>query len=247
VSDQNNKVSDQNKEQGYRAKLNGKILTSVVFLPIVMWLFPSVVPFEFFEPWKSKGGFVAGIVAAWPFYAWGFSLTFIRCIMTRNDCELNRDAEGFLAGGTLFSLWAGVWEELAFRWLFFLDNIVTVKIGNFLFFGFLGFGFAEWFHLHVWGPLANLTTFGALEQYIYHPSTWAVGAAMLTTNTFFRDGHKYQGPLGWINSWFGGMFLFWIMFNYGLTASIAAHFLYNFIITAVVYVDAAVERKLGWV
>ena len=53
---------------------------------------------------------------------------------------------------------------------------------------------------------------------------------MLYTNAFFRDGHRYQGPIGVLNSWFAGMFLFWIMFTYGLPAAILVHFMYDFLI-----------------
>lgn len=78
-------------------------------------------------------------------------------------------------------------------------------------------------------PIADFATLGALHEHLYHPHSWAVGAAILSSNAVFRDGHKYQGPFGIINSWFGGMVLFWVMFNYGLLAAMCIHFLYDFV------------------
>lgn len=160
---------------------------------------------------------------------------------------MNRTAELIIAKGAVVSTMAGVGEEITFRWLFFLNNIISVKIGNWFFFGFLGLGIPEWLHLHIFGPIANWTTFGGLESFIFHPTGWAVGAAMLTTNAFFRNGHRYQGLLGVVNSWFGGMFLFWIMFTYGLPVAILIHFTYDFLIYLVRYADAAIERAMGYV
>lgn len=88
-------------------------------------------------------------------------------------------------------------------------------------------GIPEWFHVHVWGPLANITTGGHLQEYLFHPSGFAVGAALLYSNAFFRDGHKHIGLFGYVNSWFLGMFFFYLMLNYGLPAAILVHFVYD--------------------
>ena len=57
---------------------------------------------------------------------------------------------------------------------------------------------------------------------------WGIGAGMLAANAFFRDGHKYQGNFGMVNSWFIGMYMFHILFTYGLPECMFAHFAYNF-------------------
>jgi len=236
---------EQKQQEEYSRKFFGKIFSSLIFLPIVMWIWPWAVPFRFFEFWKVQGSVWEWFSTAWPIFAWGVGVSVLNDIFTHNDKETNRYAENIIVGGTLVSLRAGIFEEITFRWLFFLDNIVSVKIANFLFFGFLGFGIPSWFHNYFVGPIANFTTFHGLESQIFHSTGWAVGAAMLTTNAFFRDGHRYQGLLGVVNSWFGGMFLFWIMFKYGLPAAILIHFVYDFLIYLVHYVDAVVERANG--
>ena len=232
----------QETPESYASKFWKKVLKGVIILPIIMWIWPSVVPFRFFEFWSIRGTVGEWLYATWPVFAWGTGLTILMAALTRNDWETNRYAERIIIRGAGTSILAGVGEEVTFRWLFFLNTIVSVKIANFLLFGFLGHGVPRWFHLHVFGPIANWTTFHGLQPYIFHSTGWAVGAAMLATNAFFRDGHKYQGLFGWINSWFMGMFLFWIMFKYGLLAAILIHFLYDFLIDAVRYVDAAIER-----
>lgn len=238
--------SREDEDQEWIDKFWGKIVASVFILPLVMWIWSWAVPFGFFEFWNYRGTPGEWVYAAWPIFAWAVGASVAYAVFTRNERWVNRDAEDILKGGTLTSLQAGVIEEILFRWLFFLWNIVSVKIGNFVFFGFLGFGLPSWFHLNIAGPIANWATFHGLESYIFHPTGWAVGASMLITNSFFRDGHKYQGLIGFFNSWFIGMYLFWIMFQYGLPAAILIHFLYDFLIFLVRYIDAVIERALGW-
>lgn len=45
-----------------------------------------------------------------------------------------------------------------------------------------------------------------------------------------RNGHAYQGWFGTINSWFLGLYFFYIMLTHGLLAAIVVHFTYDFII-----------------
>jgi hypothetical protein len=77
------------------------------------------------------------------------------------------------------------------------------------------------------GPLADWVTLGLLHDYLFHPHSWAVGAGILASNALFRDGHKYQGLLGWVNSWFLGMYFFYVLFSFGLGAAVLIHFAYD--------------------
>lgn len=228
-------------------KFFNKIIFGVLLLPLIMWAWPWIVPFNYFEFWKMRGSVGEWFLAARYMFAWGTGVSILAALASRNKRSTNREAETIIIAGTFISILAGVVEELTFRWIFFLGNIVSVKISNFLFFGFLGFGVAEWIHLNILGPLADWTTLRVLEPFLFHKTGWAVGAAMLTTTAFFRNGHKYLGWFGYVNSWFLGMFLFWIMFQYGMLAAIFVHFLYDFLIYLVRYLDAAIERALGHV
>lgn len=210
-------------------------ITALIFVSLVMWLWPEVIPFSFWELWIPKGGIGLWLYAGLPLFIWGVVVNIVHLFFFSDRFNLpDLNAAGVFVGGTVISVWAGVVEEIAFRWLIFLSAIVGVQITNFLFFGCLGFGIAEWFHLNVAGPLTDLVSFGYLRPYLFSDAGWYVGAGMLSANAFFRDGHKYQGIVGYINSWGIGLFLFWVTFNYGLLAAILIHFFYDFLILSVI-------------
>ena len=218
-------------------------MSAAVFVAIVEFFFPNATPFSYFEFWKPSGTVLEWLFVALPIFAWGVGATAWQAFRTYNDPQDNRHAEKVLSGGFRISLQAGVMEEIAFRWLIFLNAIIVLKISNFLFFGWLGFGLAEFVQNWIAGPVANFFTLGYLSEILTNPENWAVGAGMLMANAFFRDGHKYQGPIGFINSWFLGMYFFYLMFTYGLLAAILIHFLYDLLIFLVIYVDMVIERS----
>ena len=216
-----------------------------VIIAVKAW-WPEVIPFDVFEFWKIKGAPGDWLKSVWPLLAWGLGLNVAISLLWPRYAFYkyrNMDAGRFFLIGTITDIWAGVVEETCFRWILVLGAMATLTFTNFLFFGWLGFGLPKWFHLAAWGPLANWTTFGYLEPYIFHETGWAVGAAVLWANAFFREGHRYQGLIGVINSWFMGMFFFWIMFTYGLLAAILVHFTHNFLITIYVTIWKAFKKE----
>lgn len=222
--------------------------TFYVFLLVIIVkkFWPEVIPFSFLHFWKINGSLVEAVKSAWMIFAWGAGFTALVSIITRNNREDNRDAEAHMLKGLCISIWAGVVEEICFRWLLFYGAIIAVKISNFLFFGWLGFGLAECLYQYVVGPVANFITFGYLDHILFNGFGWAVGAAVISSNGKFRDGHAYLGWIGYVNSWFIGMFFFLVMFHYGLPAAILVHFLYDLFIFVVRYLDMLIERMLGW-
>lgn len=231
------------KERKYAKKLRGSFVAGLIVLPIVAFFFPSTIPWDIFDAWNVRGTLDEWFTASWPVVAWGVLITTIASLFTRSTIPLHIETEQILTQGMKISVVAGVVEEILFRWFFFTTAIAMVQVSNYLFFGFAGFGITEFFHMNIVGPIADFTTLGYLHSYIFHSSGWAVGAAMIATNNFFRDGHKYLGIFGFINSWFVGLYLFGIMFAFGLPIAIAVHFIYDFLIFVVVYFDAEVERS----
>lgn len=221
---------------------------SGLLVALVQGIWPGTIPFDTFAIWLVRGGPADWLGSAWPFLAWGAGATAVIEAAGLNDRVMRRfRREGGTPGqifveGAVTSLQAGVFEEIAFRWLIFYAEIVAVKIMNFLIFGFLGFGVYRFLHLELLGPIADFTTFGALHPQLFHASGWAVGAALLTTNATFRNGHAYLGWFGLLNSWFLGMFFFWIMFAYGLPIAILLHVLYDLLIFSTVALFAAIRR-----
>lgn len=215
-------------------------MAAIVIIPLTKFIAPDLITFGYFDAWFTHGTHPGQWLAAgWPIFAWGLGFTLLVSLVNKLRGE-TFDSHAIFDGaytkaemfwvGTKRSAWAGFSEEVAFRWLIFYGAFAGIAIVNFLFFGWAGFGIPEWFHMNVWGPLADFTTFGYLQEWIFHPVTWIAGAAMLSSNAFFRDGHKYLGLIGVINSWFLGMFFFYMMFHYGLLAAILVHFVYDWLI-----------------
>jgi hypothetical protein len=143
--------------------------------------------------------------------------------------------------GAWASLNAGIFEELIFRWLLFFIAMITLP-----FFNFITFGLLKWFYTTLLIPVANFCTFGALHPFLLGRGSWVMGAAIISVNADFRDGHKYLGLIGWVNSWFLGMVMFYVMLNYNLQTAIAAHVLYDLIIFGISAFPAGrMEHGLG--
>lgn len=220
---------------------------SLLVILICEWLWPELIPFRFLDVWRAERPWYQGVLAAWPTFAFALTCTSIVAFSTQNPLIVNRYAEEIFTGGFFSSLKAGVFEELAFRWLIFYNVIVGVQITNWLFFKFLfGWGMVEWLFLHFFGPVANFFTMGYLAPYLFSHLGWMVGAAIISCNGKFRDGHAYNGWLGLVISWFMGMYLFYLMFNYGLLAAMVSHFIYDLLIFVVLYIDSSIERTRGF-
>lgn len=216
-------------------------LSSFLFVMIVMIFWRNCIPFSPLEVWyMGKGSTLAGVLASWPIFLWGGGLTFLVSVFTTNERKVNREAEEIIVFGTAISIWAGVAEEICFRWWFFYGEILGFKIVSLLTCGLVG-----WIMTGFACPLANFFTLHALNQQLIHPIHWAVGAAIIGSNGKFRNGHAYLGFVGLLNSWFIGMFFFWLVFNYGLAAAIISHFIYDQIIFTIRYLDACQERARG--
>lgn len=85
-----------------------------------------------------------------------------------------------------------------------------------------------WFYEGALMPLLNFVSFGSFSTIIdpaQYPPLMVMGA--IVANARFRDGHKYQGLLGYIDSWVIGFVFMYAMFTYGLMTAIVLHGLWN--------------------
>jgi len=226
-------------------------ISGLVWIGFISLFWADVFPWNFLDIWSRDTEVSAWFVHAWPMFLWGVGLNFLFDIFRDPQSRWVRRRHvkiytfrDIISYGFWRSMWAGVSEELAFRWILPYAAIPGLLIMNWLFFGWAGWGFNEWLHTAVWSPLANWSTFGFLEPSLM-AENWVIGAAILTTNAFFRDGHKYQGYFGWVNSWFGGMYLWFIALTHGLVAAIVIHFLYDFFIYVYAAVSVSVRRRFG--
>ena len=227
-----------------------------VSLPIILfiqWVWPTLIPFDTFQFWNWDGDTIwNGLMAGWPIYVWGLSVQFLLSTFAKFKQKHIDEAEDFLIGGAFISVIAGVTEEISFRWIFFLGACFGVQFANFLFFGWFPWIFGDWASFleiprlvswYIAIPVADFFTAYKMH-WLLVAQGWVVGAACLGANAKFRDGHKYQGPLGVINSWYLGLFFFWIMFEYGLVAAICVHIAYDMVIFSVLWFHAAARRSI---
>jgi hypothetical protein len=172
---------------------------------------------------NPNASILEGLGRVWFIFAWAVIGTLVIGIVRRNEPHYD-EPWPMLKNGVWVSLNAGIFEELIFRWLVFLNAMVGVVFVNWLTFGLLG-----WFYREVLIPLADFFTFGALEPQLMS-GNWVLGAAIVSASITFRDQHAYLGWTGWINAWFVGMVMFWLVFNYGIGTAIVAHVLYDVLI-----------------
>ncbi|GAA5069938.1 hypothetical protein HNP84_001835 [Thermocatellispora tengchongensis] len=207
---------------------------SVVLVLLLEWLAPDVIPYELATFWPVGGepwpAFTDSLRLAWPVLAVGLLLSLLVLPRAR---RVQRELAWYGSGeGRVITLGPGsmlVWstvEEIVFRWLLFYAAIAGAVFMDYIVLGFAGLHPVRWVFTEVLIPLADLATGRQLHE-ILIGMPWIVAAAILTSNGRFRNGHGYQGILGWIWSWYMGMFLFLIMFEHGLPLAIAVHVVYN--------------------
>lgn len=212
----------------------------LIITALVVTHWTDLIPYSLFEMWSLQGEVMDWIVVAWPIFAWGVGVNLLIGWKLPHRMK-PLEAEARLTIGFIISVFAGVVEEMVFRWVYFLFFMLTVQLGDFILGGFIfNHGLVWLIFNYILEPLANLTTLYQLNGFLNHPAGWFVGAGLLSANAHFRDGHKYQGLPGLINSWFIGMYLFYIALTYGLPAAILVHFLYDFLIFLTGYIKIKV-------
>lgn len=220
-------------------------LGSVIVIAVVEWRWPQLIPFPLTRfVHLGLGGTpqqVAGDV--WPVFAVGAVVALV-------SIPLGLDRLRLFAGQLSIMGWTWVplvivrtalqsaWEEVVYRWLLLYAWIPGVVLLDHLVFGFAGFGLVHWLYVHAAGPLADFFTLHRLHFILFGAWGWTVGAAVIFADGRFRNGHAYQGWLGAIWSWFGGMALFLVMFRYGLVAAMLVHIAYNYMVYAIDIVAA---------
>lgn len=230
------------------------IATSVIilaFLLLVNWTSKDFFPIDLWAFWKFDNALVQeAIIFSIPIFIWGAGITTIAGCFKEYQQSIIDKSHQILASGFIISLIAGVCEEIIFRWILFYSAMIACQISNFLFFGFIPyilgssfacFEFTRIFYWYILAPVVNFFAFFKLDWILYEKG-WIVGSAAVYSNAKFRDEHSYLGPLGYVNSWFLGFYLFWIMFTYGIPAAIVVHFVYDFLIFGIICLHATARK-----
>jgi hypothetical protein len=130
--------------------------------------------------------------------------------------------------------------------LFMRDTLALGRVGISLVCALLAFAcylWAEmadpifWIYDNFMFPVANFMTAYMMSDVLGTPEKFGylfvVGA--FAANIKFRDGHKYQGPIGFVNSWYSGMIFLYAMLTYGIWVAIFVHASYNVLLSLTRY------------
>ncbi len=203
----------------------GMASISVMYL-ILTFFWGDMVLLEFSDIQGRGSSIGAGLSAVWFIFVWGALATLTNGWFTRRQRRTHEPLE-VLVKGWWISLHAGFFEELMYRWLTFFMAMITLPFINWCTFGLL-----KWSYVTILVPFANWATFGALEPQLLGHTNWVFGAAIASTSLSFQAAHKGHGLIGWINSWFIGLVMFYLVFNFGIVTAIIAHVVYDMVVFA---------------
>jgi hypothetical protein len=207
----------------------------VWFAYSIGWI-PS--PIGFTDVWIAHGSMGDGLASVWYIFLWGVGFTLASFILTGMYKKSRTVTPGEVAiEGLGVSLFAGVVEELAYRWFMLFGGMFILNVLN-----FLTFGLIKWLNVELFIPLTNWLTFGILSPQLTDNS-WLFGAAIVFANSSFRDAHEHKGFITYVNAWILGIVFFYVMFNYGLLTAIVAHVLYDLCIYATLAVCVSLQPK----
>ena len=141
------------REEGQGCYLS-TALGALVIVALVEWIWPDVIPFTIFQFWRFDGTIEEVLKVSWPAFVWGSGVTTVFAIRKWNDPFAGWEEDLNLKLGLLSSTFAGVMEEISFRWLIFYNEIIGYKLINWLIFGWavLTWKGATW----LWHPIRSL-------------------------------------------------------------------------------------------
>ncbi len=207
----------------YLRRLVTVFATFLIVWTVAGWLGADQwMPVSFGSLWH-RGDVVAALRHVWFIFVWAVAVTFVvgvAAIVMRVP-RLESPAT-VLWRGNWVSLNAGVFEEVIWRGLVFCIAMFLFKLLSVI--PLVGWLF-HLFYGDVLIPLADFTSLHTLHPQL--SGNWVVAAAIVSSNASFRDEHAWLGWFGYVNSWFIGIVMFWLVFHYGMVSAMAAHVVYD--------------------
>lgn len=100
-----------------------------------------------------------------------------------------------------------------------------------------------WIYRNIFFNVLHWVSFAALDPILYFENAPALFVmAAVSSNARFRDGHKYQGPIGQLHAWMAGFILLYAMLYHGLMTAIVVHALYDIEFAIIRYIGRKVDR-----
>lgn len=213
---------------------------------VVRIFFPwEAIPFRFGQFLRFDGRWWEPFLFASPLFVIGFLLNISKMATSINPPEVHENAPMIPINGVMVSIFAGVMEEICFRWVFFYGAMSFYWIVGLGLSTLLTADVSAWF-THDPLRLFNLFLAGFKPELVSLPGGWTLGLAVLASNWKFQQGHLYQGKVGATFAFAGGFLFFWITFRYGLLASMLVHFVFDLSVFAMLFVDVLIEQAMGY-
>lgn len=232
----------QDRQREHLVTMIGAIIEAAIAVGLIVWLWPGGFPIDLGSLWWKDATFAEMFSSSWPVLAWGVVASLLAAMLSKKTVDHRIFAGNIYRSNLAVSVQAGVFEEVLYRFLYPVLYMAFLPVFNWVMFGWNGGGLVKWFYSDWLIPIANWATFYKLSDYLV-TIPWFIGAAIISANASFRDGHKYQGIIGLTNSWFIGMYMFFLMFNYGLVVAIVVHALYDIIIFTTDYFDTLWDNR----
>lgn len=220
------------------------VFVVLIFLPLQS-LLPGLVPFGADQYWYIHGSFLDILATAWPIFAWGglmlLPFVWLMSWFITHPSVISRATFGANINGPIQiqinlpspavgmwqSIWIGIGEELGLRWLAFYSLIALLNMLGSL--SLLDNALPRLYTFLV-GPVVNFVTFGQFSSILFHPHwTWAVGGAIVILS-FYHSERRFlpiKGNMSWLLYWLPNLFLYLVMFRYGLIAAMLVHLIYE--------------------
>lgn len=207
------------------------LLVTTLILSLLWIPFRKKYPIDLSDLWWKHQPVLKSLLAGWPTYLI-FTVAFAigelfgigkQLMIPANKAEATAIYWVYLR----LSARSGVFEELIYRWLFFVDAMAMLYYLNF---GHL----LERVFVKLLLPVVDFATAHLIHTELWS-GKWYLGGAIIACSASFRKLHRYQGVFGMVSSWYISMFLFWMLFHYGLLACIFAHTMYDILIMTTVY------------
>ena len=222
---------ESDSRPGYVLTTTSGVITIIIACVINYIWGTDILIFDVFGApfWKLPTS--EAIRSLWFIPVWACTINAFVCFLKlcMGERWSNGSAAEVMKKGLVIATLASILEELSYRWILFLSSIAGFTLSNVLL-----FQIPEWLSLNILVPLADFGTLKLMSDLLYHPEGWLVGAAILSTSGLFREGHSYQGFLGWVDSWFFAMVMFHVLFAHGILVCIIAHFTFNLVASATV-------------
>jgi len=195
----------------------------------VLWMVVNSSYPDFFNPfqfWLLTDDIPGALIQNWPFFLYCIVLSTIAALFLEKK-RFNHEI--VFAQDIYTSVMAGILEEVGYRCLFIFTAMVGITVFN-----FITMGLVMWLYQNLIFPFTDMITLGLMHDHIYGlPILFAAG--VLSANAGFRDGHKYAGIVGYVNSWFVGFYLICVMLSQGLVIAILVHMIYDLIVAVMKY------------